>query len=130
MKKKIFGSVLFSAVKANLFKFIIQPVTCITGAIFVLSVNFAFFQLRGFFNLDTCSVEVRHIFSIIPYVSALIIPAIVMIIEDKKRITNDCLPVSSLSAVCARIAASFIVYSFFLLMTIPSVCILNVINSM
>ncbi len=125
MKKKIFGSVLFSAVKANLFKFIIQPVTYITGAIFVLSVNFAFFQLRGFFNLDTCSVEVRHIFSIIPYVSALIIPAIVMIIEDKKRITNDCLPVSSLSAVCARIAASFIVYSFFLLMTIPSVCILN-----
>lgn len=125
MKKRIFGSVLFSTIKANLFKIIIQPVTYITGAIFVLSVNFAFFQLRGFFNLDTCSVEVRHIFSIIPYISALIIPTIVIIIEDKKRLNNDCLPVSSLQAVCARITASFIIYLFFLLLTVPSVCILN-----
>ena len=125
MKKRFLGSVLYSAIKANLFKLFIQPITYISGAIFVLSINFAFFQLGGFFNIDTSSVEIRHFFNIIPYVSVLIIPAIAMVVQNRKLIDNDCLPVSFLCAVCSRIIASFIVYTVFLGLTIPSVIILN-----
>ena len=125
MKKRFLGSVLYSTIKANLFKLFIQPMTYISGAIFVLSVNFAFFQLRGYFNIDTCSVEVRHFFNIIPYVSVLIIPALTMVVENRKLIDNDCLPVSFLCAVCSRIIASFIVYTIFLALTIPSVILVN-----
>ncbi len=118
-------SILCAVVKSNLFKLLIQPVTYIAGAVFVFSVNFTFFQLGGFFTIDTSSVDVRHLFSIIPYISSLVIPAIVIAVTDGKNDIYGFMPISSFCSVISKIIASFIFYCGFLLFTLPSVLILN-----
>ena len=118
-------SILCAVIKSYLFKLLIQPVTYIAGAVFVFSVNFAFFQLGGFFTIDTASVDVRHLFSIIPYISSLVIPAIVIAINDGKNDTYGFMPISSFCSVTSKIIASFLYYCVFLIFTLPSVIILN-----
>ena len=121
MKKSVFCE----SIRSNLFKLLIQPVSYIAGAVFVFSVNFAFFQLGGFFTIDTASVDVRRLFSIIPYVSSLVIPALVIAVKNGKNDSYNFMPVSSAVSVSAKIIASFSFFSALLLLTLPSVLILS-----
>ena len=121
MKEHMFGSLL----KRSLFKLIIHPIVYVAGILFVFSVNFAFFYLGGFFNLDTATVEARHFFSIIPYVSFLVIPAIATASDDWRKTNGECLPVSDTLLFVTKAFSVFVIYAAFLLCIVPSCIILN-----
>lgn len=121
MKNSLFGSLL----RRNLFRLIIHPAVYVAGFFFVFFVNFVFFYLMGFFNYETASLDFRHIFTIIPYVSILIIPTIVLSSSDDEKYSGENIPASDTSLVLAKLLSVFIIYTLFLLLSLPSILILN-----
>lgn len=115
-----------SVLRRELFRQCLRPLTWISAAVFAVTVNLLFFMTSGFFIEGQGTTEIRTLFSLIPYISILIIPALTMDFSTTSEDAETMLPISNLKLSVTKWASSFIIYLCFLILLIPSIIIVSV----
>lgn len=114
-----------TVLRRELFRQLLRPLTYISSAVLVIVVNLLFFITPGFFIEGQGSSEIRTFFSLIPYLSIIVIPALTMDFTTSAEDSEIMLPISNLKLSVIKWAAAFIVYLCIIALTIPSILIVN-----
>lgn len=115
-----------SVLRRELFRQSIRPLTWIAAVIFAVSVNLLFFITSGFFIEGQGTTEIRTLFSLIPYISILIIPALTMDFTTTGEEAELVLSISYLKLSVTKWASAFIVFLLYLVLLVPSIIIVSV----
>lgn len=111
--------------RRELFRQMLRPLTYISAAVFIITVNLLFFITSGFFIQGQGTSEIRTLFSLIPYLSILVIPALTMDFRSSREEAESMLPVSNLKLSVLKWGAAFIMYIFMLILLLPSIIIVS-----
>lgn len=114
-----------SVLRREFFRQLMRPLTYVSAAVMVITVNLLFFITPGFFIEGQGSTEIRTLFSLIPYLSIFIIPALTMDFSTSEEDAETMLPLSNLKLSVTKWAASFILFLIILLLILPSVFIVS-----
>lgn len=114
-----------SVLRRELFRQLMRPLTYISAGVMILAVNLLFFITPGFFIEGIGTTEIRTLFSLIPYLSIIVIPALTMDFSKSSEDAGNMLPVSNLKLSVAKWAAAFIIYICIITLTIPAICIVH-----
>lgn len=112
-----------SVLRRELFRQALRPLTWISALVFTVSINILFFITSGFFIQGQGTTEIRTLFSLIPYISILIIPALTMDFSTSAEDEETLLPLSNLKLSVSKWGSSIIIYCCFLVLLIPSLII-------
>ncbi len=104
---------LHNLLKRDLFIFLLNPLTYFSALFFLLTTAFYFFVINDFFSLTHGSTDLRSFFSIIPYVSILVIPTLTMGLWEKEYAVSLHLPISTIHLVLSKWLSAFIVFLVF-----------------
>lgn len=115
-----------SVLRRELFREALRPLTWISSVVFTLTINLLFFITSGFFIEGQGSSEIRTLFSLIPYISIIVIPALTMDFSTSREDAENMLPVSNLKLSVCKWAAAFIFYLGNLLLLLPSIIVVSV----
>ncbi len=113
---------IINLLKAELYNFLIKPITYISSLVFLCANVCNFFFLNNFFVYGLGSSDIRFLFDFIPLISILFVPTLTMALWTKEEVYYS-LPVSSTVVVIAKWIASFIIFAInaILLLGIPVV---------
>lgn len=114
-----------SILRRELFRLLLHPLTYIAAAVLTITVNLLFFITPGFFIEGQGSTEIRTLFSLIPYLSIIVIPALTMDFTKSDEDSENMLPVSNLKLSVTKWNAAFLVYLCILSLSIPSIFIIS-----
>ena len=111
---------LLHLLKAELFDNLLNPVTYIASAVFLLLNTVNFFFINNFFVEGLGSTDIRVLFDFIPLISILFVPALTMSAWSKENFYSS-LAVSNIQIVLAKWISSLIIFSVnaLLLLFIP-----------
>ncbi len=115
-----------SVLRRELFRQCLRPLTWISAAVFTVTINLLFFITSGFFVEGQGTTEIRTLFSLIPYISIIIIPALTMDLRTSTEEDEMMLPISNLKLSVTKWAAAFIFYVAMLVLLLPSILIVSI----
>lgn len=115
-----------SVLRRELFRQCLRPLSWISAVVFCITVNLLFFITSGFFIEGQGTSEIRTLFSLIPYISIIIIPSLTMDIRTSAEDDEMLLPLSNLKLSVTKWAAAFIFYLAMVLLLLPSIFIVHI----
>ncbi len=113
---------LFQLLKGELFDALLNPVTYISSAVFLLLNVLNFFFFNNFFVEGLGSTDIRYLFDFIPLISILFVPALTMSAWSKEDFFLS-LPITNREIVFSKWISCLVIFSvnIFLLLGIPVV---------
>lgn len=115
-----------SVLKRELFKQCLRPLTWISACVFIFTINLLFFITSGFFIEGQGTSEIRTLFSLIPYICIIVIPALTMDSSTSREDAENMLPISNLKLSVTKWTAAFLFFLAFLVLLIPSLVIVSI----
>lgn len=107
-----------SLIKKEIFSLLISPSSIVSMLLFFLGTAVNFFIIEQFFTMDKGSSDLRFFFSIMPYVSILVIPSLTMNLWSGENDFIESIPFSSLNIILAKFISSSLFFSVSLLSTL------------
>ncbi|MBQ0165972.1 MAG: Gldg family protein [Treponema sp.] len=114
-----------SVLRREIFRQFLRPLSWISAAVFILTINLLFFITSGFFIEGQGSSEIRTLFSLIPYISIIVIPALTMDFTSINEEEGSLLPVNNLKLSVSKWASAFIIFLFMIALLIPSILVVG-----